>query len=92
MWFRFNVVQMMDRTGGQAMRNLLTIESAHYTTLLSECVEIHIWHAGSGTQPDPYRTRGKGAIGRTGTHTPHGAARARAARATHIAGPSFVKL
>jgi hypothetical protein len=90
MWFRFNVVQMMDRTGGQAMRNLLTIESAHYTTLLSECVEIHIWHA--GTQPDPYRTRGKGAIGRTGTHTPHGAARARAARATHIAGPSFVKL
>ena len=32
MWFRFNVVQMMDRTGGQAMRNLLTIESAHYFT------------------------------------------------------------
>jgi hypothetical protein len=31
-WFRFNVDQMMDRTGGQAMRNLLTIESAHYFT------------------------------------------------------------
>lgn len=31
-WFRFNVDQMMDRTGGQAVRNLLTIESAHYFT------------------------------------------------------------